>query len=281
MTEYAYGLASPADIAGMTGKEVLQAIIDGRLPQAPISQHMSFWITEVDDGFAVFEGVPGPHLLNPAGGVHGGWALTLIDSAGGCAAHSLLPAGVGYATIETKGNFTRPITSRTGRVRAEARAVAQGRQIISTEARLLGPDGKMLAHGISTVLVLGGSSMKVLRLKRVYDPVSDEDGVRILVDRLWPRGTSKQKAKIDHWLKDISPSNALRKRFHAKPNEWEAFCSAYAAELEQEPGRSAVDELLGRLKLGPITLLYAARDESRNNAVALKAWLERANRTRY
>jgi len=66
MTEYAYGLASPADIAGMTGKEVLQAIIDGRLPQAPISQHMSFWITEVDDGFAVFEGVPGPHLPRAA-----------------------------------------------------------------------------------------------------------------------------------------------------------------------------------------------------------------------
>ena len=139
------------------GRQILQAIIDGRLPQAPISQHLTFWITEVGDGFSVFEGEAGPHLLNPMGGVHGGWALTMIDSVGGCAAHSLLPAGVGYTTIETKGNFSRPITAQTGRVRAEGRVVAQGRQIISAEARILGPDGKALAHGTTTVLVLGGT----------------------------------------------------------------------------------------------------------------------------
>ena len=155
MTGYRYGLPSPCDVAGMTGKEILQAIIDGRLPQAPISQQLTFWITEVGDGFAVFEGEPGSHLLNPMGGVHGGWALTLIDSVGGCAANSLLPAGTGYATNETKGNFSRPITAKTGRVRAEARVVAQARQIISAEARVLGPDGKLLAHGTTTVLVTG------------------------------------------------------------------------------------------------------------------------------
>jgi len=155
VTEYRYGLPSPSEAEGMTGKEILQAIIEGRLPQAPISQHMTFWITEVGDGFAAFEGEPGPHLLNPMGGVHGGWALTLIDSVGGCAANSLLPAGTGYTTIETKGNFSKPITARTGRVRAEARVVSQGRQIISAEARLLGPDGKLLAHGTITVLVIG------------------------------------------------------------------------------------------------------------------------------
>ena len=88
------------------------------------------------------------------GGVHGGWALTLIDSACGCAAHSLLPAGTGYATIETKGNFSRPITKDTGRVRAEGRVVARGRQIISAEAKVLSADGKVLAHGTSTLLVL-------------------------------------------------------------------------------------------------------------------------------
>ena len=157
MTSYTYGLAKLADVAGMTGRQILQAIIDGRLPQAPISQHLTFWITEVGDGFSVFEGEAGPHLLNPMGGVHGGWALTMIDSVGGCAAHSLLPAGVGYTTIETKGNFSRPITAQTGRVRAEGRVVAQGRQIISAEARILGPDGKVLAHGTTTVLVLGGT----------------------------------------------------------------------------------------------------------------------------
>lgn len=156
MDTHHYGLASPADAAGLSGKALLQAIIDGRLPQAPISQTLSFWLVEVGDGFAAFLGEPGAALLNPMGGVHGGWALTLIDSVGGCAGHSLLPAGVGYTTIETKGNFSRPITRDTGRVRAEARVVAQGRQIISSEARVLAGDGRVLAHGTSTILVLGG-----------------------------------------------------------------------------------------------------------------------------
>ncbi|MGO9004696.1 MAG: PaaI family thioesterase [Beijerinckiaceae bacterium] len=156
MTEINYGVAAPAEVAGKTGKEILQAIIDGDLPRPPISAIMSFWLTEVGDGFAVFEGDPGPHLLNPMGGVHGGWALTLIDSAGGCAGHSLLPAGSAYATVETKANFARPISKDTGRVRAEGRVVAQGRQIISTEVKMLSQDGKVLAHGTSTLMVLGG-----------------------------------------------------------------------------------------------------------------------------
>lgn len=156
MTDHRYGLARPDEISGRSGKEILQSIIDGELPQAPISETMSFWITEVGDGFAAFEGEPGRHLLNPMGSVHGGWALTLLDSATGCAGHSLLPAGTGYVTIETKGNFSRPITRDTGRVRAEARAVAQGRQVISCEGRVLSQDGKVLAHGTSTLMVLGG-----------------------------------------------------------------------------------------------------------------------------
>jgi uncharacterized protein (TIGR00369 family) len=153
-TAIRYGLATPAEVAGKTGREILQAIIDGALPQPPICETLSFWIVEVGDGFAAFEGEPGQHLLNPMGGVHGGWALTLIDSAAGCAAHSLLPAGTLYATVETKGNFARPITKDTGRVRAEARVVARGRQVFSAEAKVLSPDGKVLAHGTSTLLVL-------------------------------------------------------------------------------------------------------------------------------
>ncbi len=149
----AYGLASRDEIAGRTGRQLLQAIIDGDLPQPPISQTLTFRIVEVGDGFAAFEGETGPHLLNPMGGVHGGWALTLIDSVAACAGQTLLPAGVGYTTIETKANFTRPIATDTGRVRAEARAVAQGRRIISAEARVLGPDARVLAHGTSTILV--------------------------------------------------------------------------------------------------------------------------------
>src|ERR1700679_1869581 len=103
----------------MSGKELLQARIDGRIPGPAIGKTMSFWLAEVGDGFAVFEGDPGPHVLNPMGTVHGGWALTLIDSAAACAVHTLLPAGSLYTTIETKGNLSRPITLETGRVRAE------------------------------------------------------------------------------------------------------------------------------------------------------------------
>jgi uncharacterized protein (TIGR00369 family) len=151
---HTYGLAAREDWARLSGRELLQAIIDGKLPQAPISKALSFWIVEVGEGFAAFEGDAGAHLLNPAGGVHGGWALTLIDSATGCAGHSLLPAGAGYTTIETKGNFVRPITKDAGRVRCEGRIVSPGRQIMTAEARVTGPDGKVLAHGTSTLLVI-------------------------------------------------------------------------------------------------------------------------------
>src|SRR5271154_7296239 len=120
-----YGVPTPAEIEGLSGREVLQSIIDGRLPQPPIAQTMTFWLTEVGDGFAASEGAPGTHLLNPMGVVHGGWALTLMDSAGGCAALSVLPADTGYATIETKGNLSRPIAKDAGRVRAEARVVSK------------------------------------------------------------------------------------------------------------------------------------------------------------
>ncbi|CAG9168606.1 hypothetical protein LMG23992_01214 [Cupriavidus laharis] len=154
MTSYRYGVASLAETAEMSGKAILEAIIAGRLPQPPISQALGFWLAEVGDGFAVFEGDPGPHLFNPMGTVHGGWALTLIDSATGCAANSVLPAGTGYTTVETKGNFSRPIKADTGRVRAEGRVVSQGRQIVTAEARVLAADGRILAHGTSTLLVL-------------------------------------------------------------------------------------------------------------------------------
>ena len=152
--EYRYGIVPAAEAAALSGRELLQGMLDGRFPGPPITQALSFRLTEVGEGTAVFEGDPGRHLLNPMGIVHGGWTMTLIDSATGCAAHSLLPAGVGYTTIETKVNFSRAIRADTGRVRAEARVVSQGRQIISAEAYVKARDGKLLAHGTSTLLVL-------------------------------------------------------------------------------------------------------------------------------
>lgn len=153
-----YAALSPKDIVGLTGKQVMQGIVEGRLPQPPICRTLSFWLAEVGDGFAMFEGETGEQLLNPAGTVHGGWALTLIDSAAGCAAYSVLPADARYTTIETKGNFSRPIMQETGRVRCEARVVSQGRQIISCESWVKAGDGRVLAHGTSTLMVLSAGA---------------------------------------------------------------------------------------------------------------------------
>ena len=154
----AYGVADPAEARLLSGREFLQAIIDGRLPAPPIAETMSFWLTEIGDGFAAFEGDAGSHLMNPLGFVHGGWALTLIDSAAACAAHTLIPAGDSYTTIETKANFSRPITQDMGTVRAEGRVVGRGRHIISCEARVVDAKGRLLAHGTSTLMVLANKA---------------------------------------------------------------------------------------------------------------------------
>ena len=120
---------------------------------------------------------------------------------------------------------------------------------------------------------------KSIKLKRVYEAPSSGDGMRILVDRLWPRGIAKDEAKVDLWLKDIAPSNELRKRFHGKPADWGKFRAAYSAELKSAEAEAAAKELRGHLRKGPVTLLYAARDEEHNNAVALKEWLEKRKRS--
>jgi uncharacterized protein YeaO (DUF488 family) len=118
-------------------------------------------------------------------------------------------------------------------------------------------------------------SRKTLSIKRVYQPPDKEDGFRVLVDRLWPRGLSRERAQINLWLKDIAPSDALRRRYHSDPAAWEEFKTAYYAELEQPSAQQALRQLLDRLSHQPVTLLFAARDETRNNAVALKEWLDR------
>ena len=155
-----FGLVAPAEAATRSGRELLQGMLDGRYPAPPITEPLTFWLTEVGEGTAVFEGEAGAHLLNPMGIVHGGWTMTLIDSAAGCAAHTLLAAGVGYTTVETKVNFSRAIRADTGRVRAEARVVSRGRQVISAEAYVRAGDGKLLAHGTSTLLVLQGAESR-------------------------------------------------------------------------------------------------------------------------
>ncbi|HYD11570.1 MAG TPA: PaaI family thioesterase [Allosphingosinicella sp.] len=141
-------------IAGLSGLEVLRKVVAGEFPSPPIAEPLGFRLVAVEKGKAVFEGTPGPHLLNPLGSVHGGYALTLIDSACGCALHSELDAGIGYTTVETKVNFTRAIDPAGGPVRCEGQVLSRGRTIATTEAYLRDGSGRLLAHGTSTLIIL-------------------------------------------------------------------------------------------------------------------------------
>jgi uncharacterized protein (TIGR00369 family) len=143
-----------AEAAELSGLELLQAIVAGRLPRAPISVLMGFDIEEVEEGRALFGGVTGEHLCNPAGTVHGGFAMTLIDSAAGCAVHSTLPLGTAYATLETKVNLVRPILKDTGRLTCEGKLIHRGSRIATAEARVVGEDGRLYAHGTSTCSII-------------------------------------------------------------------------------------------------------------------------------
>ena len=112
-----------------------------------------------------------------------------------------------------------------------------------------------------------------IRLKRVYEPASSDDGIRILVERLWPRGVSKADAHIDRWLKAVAPSTDLRKWFNHDPAKWASFQERYAEELRHN--RSVVEELLGLVSKNPVvTLVFAARDLEHNSAIVLKAFVE-------
>jgi uncharacterized protein (TIGR00369 family) len=143
----------PGDAHGRVGLEVLREMIEGRLPQPPISQTLDFALVHVEFGHAVFQGRPGAAYLNPMGGLHGGWYATLLDSALGCAVHSTMPAGRGYTTLELKVNLVRAIGAGVPLVRAEGRVVHGGRQVATADGRLVGPDGKLYAHATTTCLV--------------------------------------------------------------------------------------------------------------------------------
>lgn len=110
-----------------------------------------------------------------------------------------------------------------------------------------------------------------IRVKRVYAAPSAEDGMRVLVDRLWPRGLARDKARIDLWLKELAPSTELRKWFNHEPAKWAEFQRRYLQELQQQP--AALTHAIEVLGTGPVTLLFAAREERYNDAVALRAFL--------
>jgi uncharacterized protein YeaO (DUF488 family) len=113
----------------------------------------------------------------------------------------------------------------------------------------------------------------MFKLKRVYEPPSSKDGFRVLVERLWPRGISKEKAELDLWLKDVAPSPELRKWFSHDPDKWKDFQKRYLAELKKSG--DAIDLLKQKEKKGTVTLVYASRDEEHNGALVLKDYLDR------
>ena len=137
-----------------SGLETIRAIFAGRLPPPPIAELMGFRGVEVELGRAVFEFEPGPQHYNPIGSVHGGVAMTLLDSAMGCAIHSMLDAGVRYTTLEVKTNFIRAMTADTGLVRCEGTVLHSGSRVATAEGKVLDAEGKLLAHGTTTCLIL-------------------------------------------------------------------------------------------------------------------------------
>ncbi|MDI6026450.1 PaaI family thioesterase [Corticibacterium sp. UT-5YL-CI-8] len=138
------------DVETYTGLEMLRRLIAGLYPAPPISAVMNFGLTEADEGRVVFRGLPGAQHLNPLGGVHGGWAATLLDSALGCAVHSMLDKGEAYTTAEFKVNLIRPISPKTGEVVCEGRVIHKGRTLAVSEATLKDGGGKLLAFGTET-----------------------------------------------------------------------------------------------------------------------------------
>ena len=146
-------LASAGALRDMSGLEAIRAVRDGRVPPPPIAKLMNFTIVEVDEGRVVFEGYPGEEHYNPIGVVHGGFALTLFDSAMGCAIHTTLPAGVGYTTTDVQVRFIRGITKDTGPVRCEAKVVHVGRSTAIAEATLRDGNGRVLGTGTTACAI--------------------------------------------------------------------------------------------------------------------------------
>jgi uncharacterized protein (TIGR00369 family) len=138
----------------LAGLDYMKEMIAGRIAPPPIMRLMGFRLTQVGEGLAVFECEPGEQHYNPIGVVHGGLAMTLLDSAMGCCVHTRLPANTGYTTLEAKVNLVRAITAKTGTIRATGKVIHLGGKTATAEARLEDAAGKLYAHGTTTCIIL-------------------------------------------------------------------------------------------------------------------------------
>ena len=145
---------NPGEIwRGQTGLDAITGMMEGRTPPAPMGLHMNFSIVHVSLGKVIFQGRPQNTHLNPMGTVHGGWYATILDSALGCAVHTMLPAGRGYTTSQLNLHLVRSIPLGVARVQAVGEVVHCGRQLATVEGQLLGPDGSLYAHATCTCLI--------------------------------------------------------------------------------------------------------------------------------
>jgi uncharacterized protein (TIGR00369 family) len=152
------GVANAEQLRGKSGLQIMQAILAGELPYAHIARTLDFALVQVDKGRAVFQGVPQMAHYNPMGTVHGGWYATLLDSALGCAVHSTLGPGQAYTTAEIGVHLVRAATLQSGPLRAIGNVVHAGRRLATAEARIVGADGRLYAHGSTTCLVFQAPS---------------------------------------------------------------------------------------------------------------------------
>jgi uncharacterized protein (TIGR00369 family) len=148
-----YGVVTPDTLKSYDGLGFLKAIIDGTVPNPPISELVGFHLTEVENGRAVFESAPDFRHYNPIGTVHAGFTATLLDSALGCAIFSTLAKGDTWTTLELKLNLVRPLTKDTGPVRAEGRILHRGRTVATSEGDLKDSAGKLYAHATTTCMI--------------------------------------------------------------------------------------------------------------------------------
>jgi uncharacterized protein (TIGR00369 family) len=149
-----YGTAPRGELASRTGLNFLRAMTSGELPAPPIAERLDFEPREMEPGRAVFVGWPNEFHMNPLGTIHGGYAATLLDSCMGCAVQTLLDAGEGFTTLELKVNLLRPLLPGMGEVRAIGRAIHRGARTAVAEGQLEDRDGRLLAHGTSTCLIV-------------------------------------------------------------------------------------------------------------------------------
>ncbi len=147
------GVATREQVAGLTGLQLMQAMLRGELPYPYIADTMDFFIVEVSEGRAVFQGLPQQRHLNPMGTVHGGWYATLLDSAVGCAVHTTMPVGRAYTTAELSVNLVRGAAPGREPLRAIGQVIHSGRQLATAEGRIVDAQGRVYAHATTTCLV--------------------------------------------------------------------------------------------------------------------------------